>query len=113
MHELSIVMSIVDIATREAAREGATVIEEIELEIGRLSTIEPDALEFAWQQGVKATPLAHARKVIHYIDGQGNCPDCGISFPVKELFDACPVCGEHLIEITRGKELRVRSLIVS
>jgi hydrogenase nickel incorporation protein HypA/HybF len=112
MHELSIVMSIVDIASREAQREGATLIEEIELEIGQLSTIELEAFDFAWQQGIKETPLAHARKIVNSIEGKGRCLDCGLEFPVKELYDACPACGEHFIEILKGKELRVKSLIV-
>ena len=47
MHELSIVMGIVDLATKQALANGAILIEEIELEIGCLSGIEMDSFEFA------------------------------------------------------------------
>ena len=62
MHELSIVMSIVEIAQQQAYNANATVIDEIELDIGTMSGIEMDALEFAWSQGVKQTILEQANK---------------------------------------------------
>jgi hydrogenase nickel incorporation protein HypA/HybF len=113
MHELSVVMSIIDIAQQQAEKENASVIEEIEMDIGCLSTIQPDAFEFAWQQAVKETILEKAEKRINRIKGKAICLDCNAVFPLENLYDACPVCGEHLIDILEGKELRVRSLVVS
>ena len=49
MHELSIVMSIVDLANKEATKHQASAIEEIELDIGCLSGIDMDSFDFAWQ----------------------------------------------------------------
>ena len=112
MHELSIVMSIVDIAQQHAADANAATIEEIEIDIGCLSTVEMNAFEFAWQQGVKKTILEHAIKKINRIEGKANCSDCDTVFALENMYDACPVCGGHLISITEGKELRVRSLVV-
>ena len=112
MHELSIVMSIVDIAQQQAAEANATIIEEIEMDIGCLSTIEINAFEFAWSQGVKQTLLEHAIKKINRIKGTANCSDCDTVFALENMYDACPVCGGHLINITEGKELRVKSLVV-
>jgi hydrogenase nickel incorporation protein HypA/HybF len=113
MHEFSIVMGIVDIARQEAAKADATMIEEIEMDIGCLSTIEMDAFEFAWRQGVKQTILEGAAKKINRIKGKAQCVDCETFFDVENLYDACPECGQHLINIIAGKELRVKSLIVS
>jgi hydrogenase nickel incorporation protein HypA/HybF len=113
MHELSIVMSIVDIAEQQARQANATVVEEIELDIGMLSGIEFNALEFAWNEGVKKTVLENAVKKINKIEASADCSDCRISFSIQNYYDACPVCGSHLINITRGKELKVRSLVVS
>jgi hydrogenase nickel incorporation protein HypA/HybF len=113
MHELSIVMSIVDIAAREAEKARAMHIEEIELDIGELSTVEMQAFEFAWQQGVKNTVLAGAAKTINRIEGFARCPECQIDFPVVQVYDACPVCNGHFNQILSGKELRVKSITVS
>jgi hydrogenase nickel incorporation protein HypA/HybF len=113
MHELSIVMGIVDIAEQEAAKADAAIIEEIEIDIGCLSTIEMNAFEFAWQQAVKQTVLEKTVKKINRIKGKAICLDCDASFALENLYDACPVCKRHLIQIIEGKELRVKSLIVS
>jgi hydrogenase nickel incorporation protein HypA/HybF len=112
MHELSIVMSIIDIAGNEAGRAGAEAVEEIELDIGTLSTVDMDAFDFAWAQGVKDTILQDSRMTVNRIPGQARCLECEIEFPVQEVYDPCPACGQHLIEIMRGKELRVKSLVV-
>lgn len=113
MHELSIVMSIVDIAAKQLEKADASEIEEIELEIGALSGVEVNALDFAWSQAVKQTPLEKAMRKINFIEGKGKCLDCGIEFALHNLYDACPVCNGHLIDILKGKELRVKSLIVN
>lgn len=112
MHELSIVLGIVDIAMQQAAQTQATTIQEIVLDIGCLSTIEMNAFEFAWQQGVKNTMLEKATREINRIPGIGWCIDCEESFSLQHVFDPCPSCGQHLIRIMQGKELRVRSLVI-
>ncbi len=53
MHELSIAMGIVDIAKNEAVKHQFSEIELIELEIGTLSGVEIESLNFAWPLAVK------------------------------------------------------------
>ncbi len=113
MHELSIVMSIIDIARQQAGNANASTIDEIELDIGSLSGIEINALDFAWQQAVKQTVLEHAVKKINHIEAKAQCLDCDTIFAIENYYDACPACGRHLINIVQGKELRVKSLVVS
>ncbi len=113
MHELSVVMSIIDIAEKEALAANASIVEEIELDIGALSGIELDALEFAWQQAVKNTKLENAIKRINHIEAKAKCTNCDTGFTIEHFYDSCPVCGGHFFGILQGKELRVKSLIVS
>ena len=112
MHELSIVMSIVDLAAKEAAKHHAAAIEEIELDIGHLSGIEMDSFEFAWKQAVKNTILGTATKKVNRIAGKAKCFDCNTHFDMAQLYDSCPSCGSHLSEILSGKELKVKSLVL-
>jgi hydrogenase nickel incorporation protein HypA/HybF len=113
MHELSIVMGIIEIAEQQISQEKASVIDEIEMDIGCLSTIEMNAFEFAWSQGVKQTILEGTVKKINRIKGKAQCVDCDAIFNIENLYDACPECGQHLLNILEGKELRVKSLVVS
>lgn len=113
MHELSIVMSIIGIAEKEAAKCGAAAIEEIEMEIGILSGIEMAAFDFAWEQAVKDTILQNAERKIVRTEGKAGCLDCDAVFTLQQLYEPCPNCGSHFIDITRGKELKVKSLVIT
>ena len=53
-------MSIIQIAEKESAKNNATGVDEIELEIGDLSGIEMPAFDFAWQQAIRSTLLENA-----------------------------------------------------
>lgn len=113
MHELSIVMSIVDIANEEAEKHHAKKVDSIELQIGTMAGVEFDALEFAWDVGVRNTILQGCEKKIDLIQARGRCTDCGTEYFLSEGYAPCPVCNNCFIEYLSGKELRVKSLIVS
>jgi hydrogenase nickel incorporation protein HypA/HybF len=113
MHELSIVLSIVDIAAEQVHKAGARQVDRIDLEIGLLAGIEFDALDFAWDVGVQRSVLEGAERHIHKIPARGRCMDCGHEFGIEQLYEPCPSCGQFLVEVVRGKELRVKSLEVS
>jgi hydrogenase nickel incorporation protein HypA/HybF len=113
MHELSIAMGIVRIAEDACSEQSASRVDVIELEIGELSGIERSSLEFAWPLAVKDTRLQEAERVIDWIDGKGKCLECGAQYDLHSLYDSCPECKGYFKDITAGKELRVKSLIVS
>ncbi len=113
MHELSLVENIVSIVENELAKADGRLVEEIELEIGSLATVDLDAFNFAWEYGVKATLLEGAIMKIHQIEGRAQCQHCGTEFPMFELYDPCPGCNSHNSLVLQGKELRIRSLIVT
>lgn len=113
MHELSIVLGIVDIAQREFEKAEASKVDSIELEIGKLAGVEPMALDFAWPEATKNTVLEHAERKIDYIPGKAECMDCNTEFDIEHIYDECPNCQSYLKDIIKGKELRVKALIVS
>lgn len=113
MHELSIALSIIDLVEAEARRNGSSRVQEVELEIGTLAGVEIQTLEFALDSAVRGTLLEDAKIVRIYIEGTGFCNDCNSSFPVSSLFSPCPDCGSYCVKIIKGKELRVKSIVIS
>jgi hydrogenase nickel incorporation protein HypA/HybF len=112
MHELSIAQSIVELAEQEAQNHSAISIEELELEIGSLAGIDGFALESALESAIKGSLLENVRILTQRIAGEGRCGDCENLFPVTYLFSACPECGSYAVKITKGKELRIKSITV-
>lgn len=110
MHELSIVLNIVKIVEKEAFKAGAESVSAIELDIGKLSTIEPAAFEFAWKHGIRDSVLETSQLKVNYISGKGKCSECDTLFEMNELYDPCPECGSFFSEIMEGKEMSIKSI---
>lgn len=112
MHESAIALSIVRLAEQNARDNGADEIEELELEIGSLAGIELSSLDFALNSAVKGSMLDNARIIRHDIQAEGRCGDCGTVFPVEALFTPCSRCGSYGVSILKGKELRIKSIVI-
>lgn len=110
MHELSIVMSIIDTANIEAAKANVTHFDTIELQIGSQSGILIQALDFAWEEGVKGTVLQNAERIIHNVQAKAKCVDCKHEFICESIYDPCPKCGCDFSDLIQGKEMRISSL---
>ena len=112
MHEFSIALNIVDIATEYARREEAKSVREMEIEVGELSGIVMEALEFALESAVRGTLLENAERKIIHIPGLVRCTACGHEYEAHDFFTQCPRCGAGPPEIIQGRELRLKSLLV-
>ncbi len=113
MHELSIVMSIVETAEEKVKEHHAQTVESIDLIIGDLAGVDSHALDFAWEAAVKNTVLQTAKRKIIHVEARARCIECDCEFQIKELFDVCPLCGEPLLQIIQGKELQIKSMILN
>ena len=112
MHEFSIAMNIVDIATEYARKGEAKSVKELEIEVGELAGVVMEALEFSLEAAVKGTILENASRKIIRIKGVVRCTSCLHEYETGDFFTACPKCGTGPPEILRGRELRVKSLLV-
>jgi hydrogenase nickel incorporation protein HypA/HybF len=112
MHELSIVMNIIDIAEENARRENASVILEIELDIGQQAGVVMESLDFAIESAKMGTMLENARWVINKIPALSRCSSCRQEHEPLDWLSPCPYCQNHFSEVLQGRELRVKSLQV-
>ncbi|MBT8268862.1 MAG: hydrogenase maturation nickel metallochaperone HypA [Flavobacteriaceae bacterium] len=75
--------------------------------------MEFNSLDFVWPSAVENTILHSAKRTINTIPGQASCLECHVDFKIENHFDNCPECGSPFKEIVQGRELRVKSLLVS
>jgi hydrogenase nickel incorporation protein HypA/HybF len=109
MHEMSIAQGIIDICQQHA---GGRRVLSLEVEIGNLSGVVPEAIDFCFQACSQGTLLEGAHLGIIRIPGRGRCRDCGGETPLATLFDPCARCGGYRITIEAGEEMRVREIEV-
>jgi hydrogenase nickel incorporation protein HypA/HybF len=107
MHEMSITQSVVEICQGHA---GGRRVTDVVLEIGELSGVVPESIEFCFEACSKGTLLEGARLRVETVPGVGLCPSCGVRSPLTSLYDPCPDCGAFGLTIVSGEELRVKEL---
>lgn len=110
MHELSIAMSIVDMALEEAERRDVA-IDAVHLELGPLSGVGADALLFSYEMACQGTPLEGSRLVIRDVPIEVYCPGCKAQKKLSSMqWFCCPECGTPTPNIIHGKELAITAL---
>ena len=112
MHELSLMQSVVEIVDAAARAQGFTRVLEVRLEVGRLAGVDAEALRFCFDVATASSCAAGSELVIDEVPGEGRCSACGATGSIESRYDPCARCGALGLEITRGLELRVKSLEV-
>jgi hydrogenase nickel incorporation protein HypA/HybF len=109
MHEMAITQSIVELCEQHAAGKR---INHVVIEIGTLSGVVPEAVQFCFSACTLETTAAGATLEIRILNGEGECLDCGTVQPVETLFAPCANCGSFAISITAGQEMRLHEIEV-
>lgn len=109
MHELSLVQGVVEICEQHS---GGRRVLEVTLEIGTLSGVVPEALEFCFDAATRGSLLEGAKLIIERVPATGFCTACGVTSPVETYFDPCPCCGAVALDLRSGDEMRVKDLEV-
>jgi hydrogenase nickel incorporation protein HypA/HybF len=110
MHELSIAMSIVEMAEEEALRRGERIA-AVHLKLGVLAGVVKEALLFNFEIACQGTLLEGAQLAIEEIPVTAYCPKCCAprgAESVQRL--VCVECKTPLSEVIEGRELQVTAL---
>jgi hydrogenase nickel incorporation protein HypA/HybF len=107
VHELSLAGAIVEIARRHA--DGRSVA-RIDVKVGHLRQVVPDALAFAFTLTAEGTELEGAELALEEVPAAGLCRDCGTESDLPGFPLRCGACGGLDLELLRGEELLVDAL---
>jgi hydrogenase nickel incorporation protein HypA/HybF len=111
MHELSIAMSMIELAEEESAKRGGAHVNAVHLKLGKLSGVVGTALLSSWELACEGTDLMGSRLVIEEIPIIGYCPVCRLQRPLNSMqWLVCPECNSAVSEIIQGRELQVFAL---
>ncbi len=123
MHEFSVITAIVDLVKGEMEkRDNLKEVKEVVVEVGELSFLSHDALQFGFKALVESEPKINldALKLI-LVAAKIKCRKCDYEGPL-EIEDseqyhislprfACPKCNGQ-IDVLEGKECVVRNLVL-
>ncbi len=120
MHEASIAQSIIETVLAEAKKQNAKAVDSVEIEIGELTFLGTDQIQFWLEMGFKSTLAENAEIRFIPVDGVIHCQSCGFEGHIEKKEDpayhmttpvfSCSKCGSASTEITRGKEAIIRRI---
>jgi hydrogenase nickel incorporation protein HypA/HybF len=106
MHELGITQEIIALVSE---RTGGAAVRRVVLEIGKLSAVLPDAVQFCFDLCSAGTPVEGARLEIVEIPGRACCRACGAEFTLEQPYGQCG-CGNTDLRWLVGQELTIREV---
>ncbi len=111
MHELSIALSLLDLAEEEAERRGGVQVAAIHVKLGPLSGVVAEALLSAYDLARENTRFERCDLVIEQVPIVAYCPNCRgerAVISVQEI--CCAECGTPTPDIRTGRELELSAL---
>lgn len=112
MHEMALAEGVLQIIEDHARQQDFSRVKTVWLEIGQLSSVEPEAMRFCFDAVMKGSLADGATLEIVIVDGGGQCMNCGQTVKVSAVYDACPACGGYPVSPTTGTEMRIKELEV-
>ena len=121
MHEISIAGAIIDAVLDTAKKNNAKRVNEVLIEIGELTALNPEQLRFIFKTITVGTPAEGARYNIRVIIPLISCKKCSYNGPIG-FFEKlhfflpvikCPGCGESEVDIVAGRECCVKRIKIS
>jgi len=104
MHELSLVSAILNIIEDYAVREGFERVNTLRLTCGKLSSVDPQCLQFAFEVQSKETRAEGATLSLDILPAIIHCLSCEKNFEVAHFETCCPECGGQQVLLTGGTE---------
>jgi hydrogenase nickel incorporation protein HypA/HybF len=104
MHELSLVESILQIVDEYAAKEGFARVRTLRLSCGKLSSVVPQALSYAFEVQSKGTRTEGAALELDILPAAIHCLACGKDIEVDRFEAQCPECKGYEVLLVKGTE---------
>lgn len=104
MHEMSLVQALLGLVEEQAAQHGFKKVNNLKLSFGRLSSIEPSSLRFAFEILSAGTRAAEARLDFEILPVVVRCASCRAAQRVETLVSNCPKCGAAGVSLSGGME---------
>jgi hydrogenase nickel incorporation protein HypA/HybF len=112
MHEMSLAEGVLQIIEDSAKTQNFSRVKTVWMEIGQLAGVEVEAMKFCFDAVTRDSIAQDAKLEIVEKPGQAWCLHCAETVQVRALYDACPKCGSHQVQVTGGNEMRVKELDV-
>ena len=110
MHEMSIAVGVIEQVLAVADEHRARRVDEVELTVGVMRQVVPEALQTAFEVVSTGTVAEGAALKITEEPAAAECRNCGRSFGCTVHDFRCPGCGQADVHVTAGKDIVLKSI---
>ena len=110
MHEVAIMEEAVKLAVEAARSAGTRRVLRLQLRVGQLSGVVPEAMRFAFDIVCRDTIAAGAVLEIESVPITCWCANCNAEFFCEGFLNECPRCFKLSREVRHGRELEIASV---
>ncbi len=112
MHEMSLCEGVLQVLQAEAGKQEFSRVKSVWLEIGALSSVEPEAMKFSFDVVMKNSLADGAILHIINLPGTAWCMKCTKNVLITNRIDECPDCGSYQLQVVSGDEMKIKELEV-
>ena len=113
MHELGIVMQVVDQVEKVAVENNVERVLKLTLEVGEVSSIVPELFTECFEWAKKKTELLKDTELeLILLEAVSYCRDCKKTYKTTEHAKECPHCGGNDTYLVTGNEMNIKDMEV-
>lgn len=113
MHELGIVLNVIDRVEEIAKENKVKKVTKLTLEIGEVSSIVPSYFSDCFEWAKKKTDYMKDTELeMIILEGLSYCRDCKKTYLTTEYAKKCPHCGSDDTYLVTGDEMRIKDIEV-
>lgn len=113
MHEVTVAETLLETVLENMRENGGRRVIRIRVNIGHLSGVVPDALEFAFSCLKEKTPAETADLEINHLVPAYLCNGCGQTIQPAgqdDMILECPICNSRHLTVIQGYELNLSEM---
>lgn len=113
MHELGIVMQVIDQVEQAAEENGVSKVLKLRMEVGEVSSVVPELFTdcFGWAKK-KTRHMQETELDMVILEAISYCQDCKKTYKTTAHARVCPHCGGGNTYLVTGNEINIKDIEV-
>lgn len=113
MHELGIVMQVIDQVEKVAQESNVSQVLKLNMEVGEVSSVVPALFTDCFDWAKKKTKYMQQTQLeIIILEGISYCQDCKQTYRTTAYAKKCPHCGSSRTYLVTGNEINIKDIAV-
>lgn len=114
MHEMPVVMNVVELVDDYARNNDVREVRKVVMEIGEIAMVIPHYFRSFWEPVIEQSEFCKKAELqIDVVPGIGQCRRCENDFNIEKNNGVCPHCGAvEDFMILSGRDVQIREIEV-